>query len=74
MSDFKGRHFGGEIVLWAVRWYRRYPISSHVTNITPLKREGTPQDVANLVAYLASDEAAFISGANIDINGGLLFS
>ena len=27
MSDFKGRHFGGEIVLWAVRWYCRYPIS-----------------------------------------------
>ena len=27
MSDFKGRRFGGEIVLWAVRWYCRYPIS-----------------------------------------------
>ena len=27
MSDFKGRHFGGEIVLWAVRCYCRYPIS-----------------------------------------------
>ena len=27
MSDFKGRHFGAEIVLWAVRWYCRYPIS-----------------------------------------------
>ena len=27
MRDFKGRHFGGEIVLWAVRWYSRYPIS-----------------------------------------------
>ena len=27
MSDFKGRHFRGEIVLWAVRWYCRYPIS-----------------------------------------------
>ncbi len=26
MSDFKGRHFGGEIVLWAVRWYCRYGI------------------------------------------------
>ena len=26
MSDFKGRHFRGEIVLWAVRWYCRYPI------------------------------------------------
>jgi hypothetical protein len=24
MTDFKGRHFEGEIVLWAVRWYCRY--------------------------------------------------
>lgn len=45
-----------------------------VANATPLKREGTSEDVANLVAYLASDEAAFITGANIDINGGLVFS
>lgn len=28
MSDFKGRHFEGEIVLRAVRWYCRYGISS----------------------------------------------
>ena len=27
MNDFKGRHFEGEIVLWAVRWYCRYPVS-----------------------------------------------
>ncbi len=27
MTDFKGRHFGGEIVLWAVRWYCRSGIS-----------------------------------------------
>ena len=27
MSDFKGRHFRGEIVLWEVRWYWRYAIS-----------------------------------------------
>jgi transposase-like protein len=27
VSDFKGRHFGGEIVLWAVRWCCRYGIS-----------------------------------------------
>ena len=25
MNDFKGRHFESEIVLWAVRWYCRYP-------------------------------------------------
>ena len=49
-------------------------VRSHVASITPLKREGTSEDVANLVTYLASDEAAFITGANIDINGGLLFS
>ncbi len=49
-------------------------VRAHVANITPLKREGTSEDVANLVTYLASDEAAFVTGANIDINGGLLFS
>jgi len=49
-------------------------VRAHVASITPLKREGSSEDVANLVSYLASDEAAFITGANIDINGGLLFS
>ena len=49
-------------------------VRSHVANITPLKREGSSEDVANLTAFLASDEAAFITGANIDINGGTLFS
>jgi len=27
MNDFKGRHFQGEIILWAVRWYCKYGIS-----------------------------------------------
>lgn len=49
-------------------------VRAHVASITPLKREGTSEDVANLVTYLATDEAAFITGANIDINGGLIFS
>lgn len=49
-------------------------VRSHVANITPLKREGASIDVANLVAYLASEDAAFITGTNIDINGGTLFS
>ncbi|MEM8751066.1 MAG: SDR family oxidoreductase [Pseudomonadota bacterium] len=49
-------------------------VRTHVANITPLKREGTSKDVADLVTYLASDQAAFITGANIDINGGMLFS
>lgn len=36
----------------------------------PLNRLGKPEEVAGLVAYLASDEAAFVTGANISINGG----
>ncbi|PTX56312.1 3-oxoacyl-[acyl-carrier protein] reductase [Litoreibacter ponti] len=49
-------------------------VRTMVAGNTPLKREGAPVDVANLVAYLASDGAAFVTGASIDINGGMLFS
>lgn len=49
-------------------------VRTNVANATPLKREGLSEDVANLVAYLASPDAAFITGANVDINGGTLFS
>ncbi|NJD51318.1 MAG: 3-oxoacyl-ACP reductase FabG [Candidatus Methanoperedens sp.] len=39
---------------------------------TPLKRLGTPADVANTLLFLASDEASFINGAVISVDGGLL--
>ena len=38
----------------------------------PLKRIGTPEDVANLYLFLASDEASYISGEVIRIDGGLV--
>jgi NAD(P)-dependent dehydrogenase (short-subunit alcohol dehydrogenase family) len=38
----------------------------------PVPRLGKPEEVAALVAFLASDEAAFINGATLDIDGGLL--
>ncbi|MEL7049300.1 MAG: 3-oxoacyl-ACP reductase family protein [Pseudomonadota bacterium] len=40
----------------------------------PVKRQGHVDDAANLVLFLACDDSAFITGANIDINGGMLFS
>ncbi|RME68473.1 MAG: glucose 1-dehydrogenase [Alphaproteobacteria bacterium] len=46
----------------------------NVAAATPLRREGRAEEVADLVSYLASEDASFINGACIDINGGLLFS
>lgn len=40
----------------------------------PARRQGTSDDVAELVCFLASDAAGFITGTNVDINGGTLFS
>jgi 3-oxoacyl-[acyl-carrier protein] reductase len=40
---------------------------------TPLQRLGSPQDVANAYAFLASDEASFISGAVLSVDGGIVF-
>ena len=39
---------------------------------TPLKRFGTVVEVAALVVFLASDEAPYITGSELDIDGGLL--
>lgn len=41
---------------------------------TPLRREGSPQEVADLVLYLSSSKSSFITGVNFDINGGIAFS
>jgi 3-oxoacyl-[acyl-carrier protein] reductase len=37
----------------------------------PLRRLGTPEDIANVYAFLASDEASYINGAVIEVSGGL---
>jgi 3-oxoacyl-[acyl-carrier protein] reductase len=38
----------------------------------PLGRGGTPEDVANAVAFLASDDAAYISGQVLTVDGGMV--
>ncbi len=45
-------------------------LDSKIIPQIPMARLGKPEEVAGLVAYLSSDEAAFVTGANIAINGG----
>ena len=42
-----------------------------IKRMVPMQRAGQPQEVADLVAFLASDRAAYISGQTIGINGAL---
>ena len=43
-----------------------------IERLVPMKRAGTPADVAELVTFLASDRAAYISGQIISVNGGMI--
>jgi len=46
----------------------------NVEATVPLRRQGHPDDCADTVVYLASDASSYITGANIDINGGMYYS
>jgi 3-oxoacyl-[acyl-carrier protein] reductase len=47
-------------------------VKAEFTRQIPLGRMGTPDDIAAAVAFLASEEAAYISGCTIPVNGGML--
>jgi NAD(P)-dependent dehydrogenase (short-subunit alcohol dehydrogenase family) len=56
-------------------WFDMQPdpqaAESKVLSVQPLGRIGTPDEIANLVAFIASDEASYISGSELVIDGGL---
>ena len=39
--------------------------------MTPLRRVGAPADIANVVAFLASDQAGFVTGQTLYVDGGI---
>lgn len=43
-----------------------------IVSSTPLERLGTPEDVANAIYFLASDESSFITGETINVTGGVV--
>lgn len=46
--------------------------AAKIAQLVPMKRAGQPQEVADLVSFLASERAAYISGQVISINGGMI--
>ena len=56
--------------VWIPRQYREEMITSALNSI-PLGRMTETADVANLAAFLASDQASFITGASLNVDGGL---
>jgi NAD(P)-dependent dehydrogenase (short-subunit alcohol dehydrogenase family) len=41
-----------------------------IIEATPLRRMATPDEIANVVAFLASDESSYITGTAIEVTGG----
>ena len=56
-----------------IGWDKQNPIWSAEPRI-PLKRFADPSEIADGIVFLASDKAAYITGATIDIDGGALLA
>ncbi|WP_380180672.1 SDR family oxidoreductase [Kalamiella sp. sgz302252] len=73
MWDYNDRVWG-EILSNAQKKYGKGELMAEWVQGIPLKRAGQPQDVAGLVAFLASDDARYITGQTINVDGGLIMS
>jgi 3-oxoacyl-[acyl-carrier protein] reductase len=61
-------------LIGATHFHERYTSQQtfdSVVKTIPLGRAGTPEDVARVIAFLASDDSAYLAGETIDITGGL---
>lgn len=61
----------GKHSMWASPDLQKYrEAKDKIAQSYPLRRLGTPQDIANAVAFLVSDAASFITGQTLSVNGG----
>lgn len=47
-------------------------VKENIINSIPLKKFGKPEDIAKLVSFLSSDEASYITGQTIHVDGGMI--
>ena len=73
MWDYNDRVWG-EILSTEAKTYGKGELMAEWVENIPLKRAGQPADVAGLVAFLASEDARYITGQTINVDGGLIFS
>ncbi|SUB17146.1 3-oxoacyl-[acyl-carrier-protein] reductase FabG [Pantoea agglomerans] len=73
MWDYNDRVWG-EILSSEEKTYGKGELMAEWVKNIPLKRAGQPEDVAGLVAFLASEDARYITGQTINVDGGLIFS
>ena len=72
MSDPSSSEKSGEFVSTAIDSDNELQaIRAVLGALVPLKREGTAEDVAGAAVFLASDQASFLAGETIEVNGGL---
>ncbi|QWA13981.1 SDR family oxidoreductase [Sodalis ligni] len=73
MWDYNDRVWG-EFLSSDEKRYGKGELMAEWVQGIPLKRAGQPEDVAGLVAFLASDDARYLTGQTINIDGGLIMS
>ncbi|WP_213875823.1 SDR family oxidoreductase [Pseudomonas sp. dw_358] len=73
MWDYNDRVWG-QILSTPEKTYGKGELMAEWVGNIPMKRAGKPEDVAGLVAFLASDDAAYLTGQAINIDGGLIMS
>lgn len=73
MWDYNDRVWG-EILSTDDKRYGKGELMAEWVEGIPMKRAGKPEDVAGLVAFFASDDARYLTGQTINIDGGLIMS